>query len=310
MTSRLVEDARRHALREITDRTQLESMVMDDTVITVEKEVGDYRVARKDQDSRIFTPAYENRNHKAKCGLCKSYFHKKSMQRRVTNFKILQLQKSWNCLSEGKRFETSSFLYEGSAVCTFCYQLFDSKNVQKENDNIRKHSTTNLMDSQSESSVYNEPSILAPKTLPSSNVFQSSESSGGRNINNSQGGTVKGTAIERNNVAVNRICYQSSVVDQLDAVFAVTSPYSLFSKTRREGDAWWEISLERSVHIHSVQFTIGKSHRIMMSIVMNFELHEIVIHCRLLTDLSRNVSVLFDKVKSSISNDYFQCNSD
>ena len=262
MTSRLVEDARRHALREITDRTQLESMMMDDTVNTVEREVEDFRVVRKDQECRLFTPAYENMSHKAKCGLCKAYFHKKSMQRRVTNFKILELQKSWNCLSEGKRYETSSFLYEGSAVCTFCYQLFDSKSVQKEGDNMRKHSTTNLMDSQSESSVYNEPSILVPKTVPSSNVFQSSDSTEDRNKNNnnSYGSSTKGKiAIERNNVAVNRICYQSSIVDQLDAVFAVTAPYSLFSKTRREGDAWWEISLERLVHIHSVQFTIGKS---------------------------------------------------
>ena len=92
------------------------------------------------------------------------------------------------------------------------------------------------------------------------------------------------TSIERTDLAAGRRAYQSSVVDQCEAVNAVQpqpnhnisalaspspglnpglSPYPSHhitkAKTRREVDPWWEVSLDQQCHVHSVCFKIGCS---------------------------------------------------
>jgi hypothetical protein len=53
-----------------------------------------------------------------------------------------------------------------------------------------------------------------------------------------------------------RRTYQSSCVDNLESDGAITPPYTMGSKTRREVDPWWELSLEDSYHIHSISVAV------------------------------------------------------
>ena len=65
------------------------------------------------------------------------------------------------------------------------------------------------------------------------------------------------TSIERTDIAFGHRVYQSSIVDNKSADFAITPPYEQFSKTRREADPWWEIDFSRSYHVHSLSFSIA-----------------------------------------------------
>ena len=302
-TSKLVEEARRHALGEYQDKTHWNKIAVGNIEITVERGVVDHTTISSKKELIKFSPAYENRQNKGKCGLCKAYFDKKTMRHRVTNNRIIEQQKEWNVSMEGRRYNTTSFLYEATAVCTFCYQLFDDiddesvafhsgthslSQTQNQNGSTFDRTSTQLNRTQSmimAGSGNTEPNILN-STSQSAGNNNNTKSNNNKNENSNENEnklnsnigsssasvnssmtaqqdlalnrSIKSTTIlERFDVAANKISYQSSVVDRLDAVFAVTPPYSLFAKTRRELDPWWELNLDRVTHIHSINFSIG-----------------------------------------------------
>ena len=53
------------------------------------------------------------------------WFSKTSVVRKVTNHKVVEIQRNWNISVDGKRFQAASYLYAVSNVCTFCSQFFD-----------------------------------------------------------------------------------------------------------------------------------------------------------------------------------------
>lgn len=80
-----------------------------------------------------------------------------------------------------------------------------------------------------------------------------------------EGGGLVHVPEKRSDVAYQRRAYQSTTVDQMEAMFAVSYTqqplYELNSdlfilqkcaKTRREADPWWEVDLGRPQHIHSL----------------------------------------------------------
>jgi hypothetical protein len=64
------------------------------------------------------------------------------------------------------------------------------------------------------------------------------------------------TPITRKNISLNCKTYQSSEVDSHNSSNAITPPYSLGSKTRREVDPWYEVDLGKTLHVHSVSLTV------------------------------------------------------
>jgi hypothetical protein len=72
--------------------------------------------------------------------------------------------------------------------------------------------------------------------------------------------------MERRDLAEGNRAYQSSVVDDMEASFAVTPPYTKHSRTRREADPWWEVDLGRPYPIHRITFFIQPSAQQMVSL--------------------------------------------
>ena len=69
----------------------------------------------------------EKKLHKRQCGLCQLFFEKSSVIYKVPNHRIMDLQKQWKFPREGRRYNTASFIYAMTTVCTFCSQLFNSE---------------------------------------------------------------------------------------------------------------------------------------------------------------------------------------
>ena len=70
------------------------------------------------------TMAYEKGLMKERCGLCKMYFHRNSVNYKVPNHRIFDLERQWNVKREGRRYSNAGFLYKMVDVCCFCSQFF------------------------------------------------------------------------------------------------------------------------------------------------------------------------------------------
>ncbi len=62
------------------------------------------------------------------------------------------------------------------------------------------------------------------------------------------------TKLVRTDIARNQRAYQSSCVDGRAASLAISEPYKLAAKTKREVDPWWEVDYQRPYHIYSISF--------------------------------------------------------
>jgi len=70
------------------------------------------------------TMAYEKGLMKEKCGLCKMYFHRNSVNYKVPNHRIFDLERKWNVKRDGRRYTNPAFMYKMVDVCCFCAQFF------------------------------------------------------------------------------------------------------------------------------------------------------------------------------------------
>lgn len=78
----------------------------------------------KGKDDYKYTMAYEKGLMKEKCGLCKMFFHRNSVNYKVPNRRIFALERKWNVKREGRRYTNAAFLYKMVDVCCFCSQFF------------------------------------------------------------------------------------------------------------------------------------------------------------------------------------------
>lgn len=178
------------------------------------------------------TMAYEKALNKDKCNLCLMYFDRKTVCYKVPNHRLFHIHKKWNKAraargdkdvadKEGRRYENASFLYQAATVCAFCAQFFaqlpeDAQPALNRDDGF---------------------GILPIKRADSDKITLS-------------------TAVNRQNVAVGQRAYQSSDVDHKTADLALSPPYDISSRTRREADPWWEMDFGRFCHIHSFSFSV------------------------------------------------------
>jgi hypothetical protein len=78
----------------------------------------------KKKDDFKYTMAYEKGLMKERCGLCKMYFHRNSVNYKVPNHRIFELERQWKVKREGRRYANAGFLYKMIDVCCFCSQFF------------------------------------------------------------------------------------------------------------------------------------------------------------------------------------------
>lgn len=172
------------------------------------------------QEFRV-TTCFDKTLMKERCGLCKMYFHRDTINYVVPNHRIFELQKQWNggdAGRSGRRFQSPSFLYTTTMVCKFCSQFFSIMEEDKPKD------------------VVNDLEVL-PSRVKGPKL----------NLN---------TTVERKNVAEGQRAYQSSMVDNKLASYALLPPYELSSRTRREADPWWELDFGRLQQITHLSFEV------------------------------------------------------
>lgn len=128
---------------------------------------------------------------KERCSLCMNYFSKASINFKVPNHRIIDLQHSWGYIREGKRYQNAAFLYSQSRVCVFCSQLFSI--IPEEAMKVPPSSTVQAM-------------ILKDSSHDKQIAPQSSTS--------------------RSDIAFFQKCYQSSTADDFNASIAVSKSVS------------------------------------------------------------------------------------
>ena len=137
-----VAEGREYAKGVRTDNTRWNQVLVSGSLYTVERAA--QLQAKINLDEIIFTPAFERGEHKEKCFMCKMYFERGSVNKFVPNHRVLDLQRQWGIRLDGRRYQTSSFLYASSLVCSFCAQIF-----QDVEEYIRPDATKRLVTSKS-----------------------------------------------------------------------------------------------------------------------------------------------------------------
>lgn len=152
----------------------------------------------------------------------------------------MDLQASWDYVRKGRRYETSSFIYAMSSVCTFCAQLFCKEDEVASSKGL--------------------PQPISPIKTAASGECEITTG----NIESDDCNMIT-TEIKRKDVAFGQRAYQSSTVDNMSADIALSSrpssEWDVFtvkggSKTRREVDSWWEVDLGRTTHIDSISVVV------------------------------------------------------
>jgi hypothetical protein len=106
-----------------TDALRWNSVTFGDSVYTVER--APELLAKIDLSLINISNAFDKLPHKNQCCNCKMYFEKTSVTTYVPNHRIIDYQRSNGVKIEGTRYNTASYLYTNSSVCTFCEQLFN-----------------------------------------------------------------------------------------------------------------------------------------------------------------------------------------
>jgi hypothetical protein len=198
----------------------------------------------------------ERTNSKEKCGLCTHYFDKESVVNSISNYRIQELRKQWNAVtsSDGKKHNYPSYKYSTSKVCCFCSQLFlpDERNVSSKNSYSKEMSvavglayTNSNYDNESvSSSVITDMEMK--ETEPISSIPILSENAKHEVLRTDL------TLPRSSYHPVSAVCYQSSLVDSFHPEKAITPPYLVPARTRRQVDPWWEIYLNQIFNIYSI----------------------------------------------------------
>lgn len=172
-------------------------------------------LAKIDLEAIQSTPVYHKTEGKEQCGMCKMYYRKDSVKCRVPNHRIIDIRRALKYPVDGQRYNTASYLYASSCVCTFCAQMF-----------------SDLYDP-------HEKKQKASGDLA--------------NIDRVEKLHIQ-TQIKRANTAIDKRTYQSSIIDKMHSDLAITIPYNQWSKTRREVDPWWEVDFGQPENIDSLTF--------------------------------------------------------
>jgi len=173
--------------------------------------------------------AYEKGMMKEKCGLCMMFFHRNSVNYKVPCHRIIEMERKWGIVREGRRYENAAFLYRTVHVCCFCSQFFRLLNEELPEDPVKAVSTTIDVG-------------LDKMKLEIS------------------------TKLERSNIAPGQRTYQSSVVDNCISSNALHE--QLVARTTREVDPWWEVDFSRKFHLHSLSFQLSTYKRQKMTVLM------------------------------------------
>mmetsp|Transcript_23164 Transcript_23164/g.33959 ORF Transcript_23164/g.33959 Transcript_23164/m.33959 type:complete len:1078 (-) Transcript_23164:146-3379(-) len=218
-SSNLLEQARRQAKGQRTDRNDWNEVTVGNKTFTMEYPLVDGGLgSRVNIEDISYTYAYDRTQNKVQCELCTMWFDKKSVFYKVPNHRILKLRKSWNYIQTGARYSSASYLYRNSCVCSFCTQFFSKA---------------------SSPSVDTDKIEFAPQITKHETKLP-----------------LYTTTISRKNIAVGCRAYQSNEVDSQGPHLALEPPYINSSKTRREADPWWEVDLGKTIHVHSVSMSL------------------------------------------------------
>lgn len=172
--------------------------------------------------------AYEKGLMKQKCGLCKMFFHRNSINYKVPCHRIIETERKWGIVKEGRRYENAAFLYRTVLVCCFCSQFFRLLTEE----------------------MPEEPIKAVPAILDVGLDKMKLEIS---------------TKLERTNIAAGQRTYQSSVVDNCISDNALQGG-QLVARTIREVDPWWEVDFSRKFHLHSLSFLLSTYKRQKMTV--------------------------------------------
>jgi hypothetical protein len=255
-TGGLVEEARKQYKGEYTDKTQWNQVTVGGSTHLMER--GKVVHEKINLDDIKFTYAYEKKAHKTQCAFCRLYFEKSSVNFKVPNHRLVDKQREWSVPLGGRRYESASFLYSMSYICTFCAHIFDDAPKPKAiPDGSRVISPSKSLSGTASFEPDNANIDIQPPAAVSSRGIATSN-------------------IERSNVALDRRAYQSTVVDRMDASFAVTSDVASVSnplnksQTRREADPWWEVDFGMPQNLHSISFSIatGKQQVLKVSVLL------------------------------------------
>ncbi len=244
------------------DSTRWNAVTVNGSTYTVER--APELLAKIDLSLIKFTPACEKFPHKEQCRCCKMYFEKKSVNFSVPNHRVIDLQRSWNVKIEGARYSTASYLYTNSSVCVFCAQLFGFVEEKKK----KKKKLKNSINLSTSTSQLNIAADLEKSEFDFENSVDSmfADSAGEMSLTTASLSSIEAlkvvkepklippkleitTEIKRANVAIEKRTYQSSDVDNMVSNNAITVPYHLNARTRREADPWWEIDFGRCVRV-------------------------------------------------------------
>lgn len=80
-----------------------------------------------DFDTGAASPAYEKKEYKARCTLCRMWFEKSSVSYKVSNHRLIGLRQQHGEIESGRRYTNASYMYRFVNVCVFCSQLFDEE---------------------------------------------------------------------------------------------------------------------------------------------------------------------------------------
>lgn len=178
---------------------------------------------------------YEPKVHKARCALCMMFFGKESMKGVISMKSVMELQASWGLEHKSKRYDAASFLYKKVPLCRFCTQQFSTSVRQK-----RKLKANQRRDpTQLDKDVGNQITILSNIRLAT--LIHARELS----------------EIKDRNLAVGGIAAQSSTVDGKLPTSAISgklgaAPAEECTRTRREFEAWWEVTLDTTYPVKAI----------------------------------------------------------
>jgi hypothetical protein len=206
----------------------------------------------------------EKKVSKDQCALCKGHYDRSSVMYRIPNHRILDLQRNWNYIRDGRRYQSASFKYAETKVCVFCFQLVSHLPENERhtyNNSLATNSLTkfdgstlmtNSLDSLSLHKSLDNESTLKSTGYNSNQVLDELSI-----VDNLDENKLKHVNILRSNISSSCIrCYQSSEVDGYIASNAINVQQNKISKTRREVDPWWEIDWGKPKHFHSLSFNV------------------------------------------------------
>ena len=168
---------------------------------------------------------------KTRCALCLMFFHKSSTVGCISMKSVMELQSSWGVTHKSAKYRAASFIYKQASLCAFCDQLFSTKSR-----NARKFGLSQKVDDKTSGVQASILHNIKLKSLTDANDL---------------------TEIMDRNLAVVGVASQSSTLDGKLPTLAISgrlgvATSDLCTRTRREFESWWEVTLDASYPIKSI----------------------------------------------------------